>query len=178
MVIITRSTPSLTKMLQPGVGYTYTNSRGGASLVIDPVIISAPNTPFRVYEDSTAEGEAILRITAGTINNTLPTVSGSEIGTANAYIQKPAGSGFIVLYIPASPSSGAPFPASTPMVLFQPSVDPSSETGVDVALAKVDLTTTEANPIPVLTINQLVTGSLWGERFECGSQLDYWFSQI
>jgi hypothetical protein len=64
------------------------------------------------------------------------------------------------------------------LILFNPTVDPGSESGVDVAIAKVELTTTEANPIPVLTINQLVTGSLWGERFECGSQLDYWFSRI
>jgi|DEB19_MinimDraft_3_1074340.scaffolds.fasta_scaffold21172_2 hypothetical protein len=165
-------------MIQQGVGYTYTNNPRGASLVIDPVIAMQPHAPFKVYEDSTAEGEAILRVNAGTINNQLPLVGGAEIGTPNAYLQKPAGGGFIVLYIPASPSSGAPFPASAPLILFQPSIDPSSDTGVDVALAKVELITTADNPIPVMTINQLVTGSLWGERFECGSQLDYWFSQI
>ena len=138
----------------------------------------ATEHPFLVYEDSTPEGVAVLRIKPGTINNQLPLAGGAELGTPSAYIQKPAGSGFIVLYIPASPSSGAPFPASTPMILFQPSIDPSTDTGVDVALAKVDLITTGENPIPVLTIDQLVTGSLWGERFECGSQLDYWFSRI
>lgn len=164
-------------MIQPGIGYTFINDGRGASLIIDtpPAQVS---TPFSVYEDSTAEGEAILRISPGTINNQLPLVGGAEIGTPNAYLQKPAGSGFIVLYIPASPSSGEPFPASAPLILFQPSIDPSSETGVDVALAKIDLTTTEDNPIPVLTINQLVTGSIWGERFQCGSQLDYWFAHI
>ena len=164
-------------MITPGIGYTFQNSPDGFSLTIDQQTIKAEH-PFLVYEDSTPEGEAVLRIKPGTINNQLPNVSGNEIGTPSAYIQKPAGSGFIVLYIPASPSSGAPFPASTPMILFQPSIDPSSETGVDVALAKVDLITTGDNPIPVLTISQLVTGSLWGERFECGSQLDYWFAHI
>lgn len=164
-------------MITSGVGYTFTNSSKGFSLEIEQQTHTVEH-PFQVYEDSTAEGVAILRIKTGTINNQLPLVSGAEIGTANAYIQKPAGGGFIVLYIPASPSSGAPFPASAPLILFQPSIDPSSETGVDVALAKVDLITTEANPIPVLIIQQLVTGSLWGERFKCGSQLDYWFSQI
>lgn len=164
-------------MITPGIGYTITNSTKGFSLEIEQQSVTVDH-PFQVYEDSTAEGVAILRIKTGTINNQLPLVSGAEIGTENAYIQKPAGGGFIVLYIPASPISGAPFPASAPLILFQPSIDPSSETGVDVALAKVDLITTEANPIPVLIIQQLVTGSLWGERFECGSQLDYWFSQI
>jgi hypothetical protein len=164
-------------MITPGIGYTFQNSPDGFSLIIDQQSQKTEH-PFQVYEDSTPEGEAILRIKPGTINNQMPLASGAELGTPGAYLPKPAGSGFIILYIPASPSSGAPFPASTPMILFQPSIDPSSETGVDVALAKVDLITTGENPIPVLTIDQLVTGSLWGERFECGSQLDYWFSRI
>lgn len=164
-------------MITPGIGYTYRNSPDGFSLEIDQQRVTVEH-PFKVYEDSTEDGTAIIRIAPGTINNQLPLANGAELGTSGAYLDKPAGSGFIVLYIPASPSSGAPFPASAPLILFQPSVDPSSETGVDVALAKLEMTTTEANPIPVLTINQLVTGSLWGERFECGSQLDYWFSQI
>jgi hypothetical protein len=164
-------------MITPGVGYTYRNSPDGFSLIIDQQSQTTEH-PFKVYEDSTAEGTAVIRIAPGSINNQLPLVGGAEIGTANAYLEKPAGSGFIVLYTPASPSPGAPFPASAPLILFQPSVDPSDETGADVALAKVELTTTEGNPIPVLTISQLVTGSLWGERFECGNVVEYWFSQI
>lgn len=114
MVIITRSTPSLTKMLQQGVGYTYTNSRGGSSLVIDPVIISAPNTPFRVYEDSTAEGQAILRVSAGTFNNSFPTVNGSQVGEANAYFPAPSGTqSFILASLPAKAQARLSLPGQS-----------------------------------------------------------------
>jgi hypothetical protein len=177
---ITRSIPSLTKMLQQGVGYTYTNNRGGASLVIDPVIISAPNTPFRVYEDSTAEGQAILRVSAGTFNNTFPTVNGSQVGEANAYFTAPTASSIIYLSIPASETAGDPFPESTPEVrIAQGSTIPSNtSTEAYVGIAKVTVTPVPESTAKVYTFNQLVTGSLWGERFECGSQLDYWFSHI
>ena len=180
MATITRSIPSLTKMLQQGVGYTFTNSRGGASLVIDPVIISAPNTPFRVYEDSTAEGQAILRVTAGTFNNTFPTVNGSQVGEANAYLPAPSADSIIYLTIPASQSSGAAFPNGTPTVTLASgsTVPTNTATTAYVGLAKVKVTPVPESTAKVYTFNQLVTGSLWGERFECGSQLDYWFSQI
>jgi len=180
VVIITRSTPSLTNMLQPGVGYTYTNSRGGASLVIDPVIISAPNTPFRVYEDSTAEGQAILRVSAGTFNNSFPTVNGSQVGETNAYFPAPSGDSIIYLSIPASQSSGAPFPAgSVSVTLASGSTVPSNTASAAyVGICKVKVTPVPESTAKVYTFNQLVTGSLWGERFECGSQLDYWFAQI
>lgn len=165
-------------MLQQGVGYTYTNNPRGASLVIDQMVLSAPNTPFRVYEDTNEEGQAILRIAIGTINNQLPDVNEAEIGTAEAYLPKPAGSGFVILQIPATEATGAPFPSATPMVIFSSSVSPNDEVTAYVALAKIDLEATAENPTPTMTISQLVTGSLWGERFECGDQLDYWFSQI
>lgn len=180
MVIITRSTPNLTKMLQQGVGYTYTNSRGGASLVIDPVIISAPNTPFRVYEDSTAEGQAILRVSAGTFNNSFPTVNGSQVGEPNAYFPAPSADSIIYLSIPASQSSGAPFPAGSVSVTMTTgsTVPSNTATAAYVGLAKVKVTPVPESTAKVYTFSQLVTGSLWGERFECGSQLDYWFAHI
>jgi hypothetical protein len=167
-------------MLQQGVGYTYTNSRGGASLVIDPVIISAPNTPFRVYEDSTAEGQAILRVSAGTFNNSFPTVNGSQVGEPNAYFPAPSADSIIYLSIPASQSSGAPFPAGSVSVTMTTgsTVPSNTATAAYVGLAKVKVTPVPESTAKVYTFSQLVTGSLWGERFECGSQLDYWFAHI
>jgi hypothetical protein len=180
VVTITRSIPNLTKMLQQGVGYTYTNSPGGASLVIDPVVLSAPNTPFRVYEDSTAEGQAILRVSAGTFNNSFPTVAGVIIGEPAAYLPAPSGDSIVYLTIPASQSTGAPFPAgSVSVTLASGSTIPTNTASTAyVGLAKVKVTPVPESTAKVYTFNQLVTGSLWGERFECGSQLDYWFSQI
>jgi hypothetical protein len=163
-------------MIQPGIGYTFINDGRGASLIIDtaPAQVS---TPFSVYEDSTAEGTAILRITKGTINNQLPTVDGSEIGTDNAYLPKPTSSGFIVLEVPASEDSADTFPADVPTISFQATVPGYDNTMAYVALAKVDIITVPESP-PSMTINQLVTGSIWAERFQCGNQVDYWFSHI
>jgi hypothetical protein len=166
-------------MIQPGVGYTYTNDKRGSTLVIDTVA-PEPNHPFRLFEDSTAEGVAVVRISPGTFNNTLPTVNGAEIGAPEAYLPKPAGSGFFYLEIPASEETGDPFPADVPSVEFGSSVPSNNAVTAYVALAKAELIaeTSGGGSPPVLVISQLVTGSLWGERFECGSQLDYWFSHI
>lgn len=162
-------------MITPGIGYTITNSTKGFSLEIEQQTLVI-ETPFKVYEDSTDQGVSVIRIAAGTINNSLPTVGGAQMGTANAYLAKPGGSGFVYLMIPASNTDGAAFPSGTPQVLFASSVPSHNATTAYVGLAKVDVTT--ANDAQVTTIRQLVTGSLWGERFKCGSQLDYWFSQI
>jgi len=162
-------------MITPGIGYTFQNSPDGFSLVIDQQTQKTEH-PFQVYEDSTAEGVAVLRIKSGTINNQLPTVGGTLIGGSSAYLSKPGSSGFVTLTIPASQSSGAPFPASSPQVTFNSTIPSNSQSTAYVGLAYIKVTTVDG--ASVMTIDQLVTGSLWGERFECGSQLDYWFSQI
>jgi hypothetical protein len=167
-------------MIQQGVGYTYTNNPRGASLVIDPVIAMLPHTPFKVYEDSTAEGQAILRVNAGTFNNAFPTINGTAVGEPNAYLPAPSGDSIIYLSIPASQSTGAPFPAgSVSVTLGSGSTIPSNTASTAyVGLAQVKVTPVPESTAKVYTFNQLVTGSLWGERFECGSQLDYWFAHI
>jgi hypothetical protein len=166
-------------MIQPGVGYTFTNDRRGSSLLIDTVQ-QAETPPLSVFEDSTAEGVAILRVSAGTINNSFPTINGTQVGQANAYFARPTSSSIVYLSIPASQSSGAPFPASTPsLILAGGSTIPSnSASAAYVGIAKIEAVTVPGTDTIVLTISQLTTGSLWGERFECGSQLDYWFAHI
>lgn len=162
-------------MLTPGLGYTFTNSPKGYSLEIEQQT-QVIDAPFRVYEDSTAEGVSVIRISPGTINNQLPTVGGTLIGGSSAYLPKPGASGYVTLTVPASEDSGAPFPASSPQVTFNANIPLNSPTNAYVGLAYIKVTTFQG--ASVMTIDQLVTGSLWGERFECGSQLDYWFSQI
>lgn len=162
-------------MLTPGVGYSITNSPKGYSLEIEQQT-QVIDTPFRVYEDSTSNGTAIIRISPGTINNVLPTVGGSQIGGASAYLAKPQSSGFVILSIPASATPGSAFPSGTPQVTFNATVQASSAEMAFVALASITAISQDGSTI--LTINQLVTGSLWGERFECGEELDYWFSRI
>lgn len=166
-------------MIQQGVGYTYTNDRRGSSLIIDTVA-AEPSAPFRVYEDSTDTGTAILRVSAGTFNNTFPTINGTQVGQPAAYFARPTASSIIYLTIPASQTTGAAFPAGTPTVTLGAgsTIPTANATTAYVGIAKVDVVTVSGTSTQVLTITQLATGSLWGERFKCGSQLDYWFAHI
>ena len=167
-------------MINPGVGYTFSNDKRGTALIIDTFVPAKYTHPFRVYEDSTAEGQAILKVTPGTLNNIFPTINGTAVGETGAHFSLPSSDSIIYLTIPASQSSGAAFPAGTPTItLAGGSTIPSkTETTAYVGIAKIKATPVEGGQ-PVLEISPLVSGSLWGERFKCGSSsAEYWFSQI
>ena len=168
-------------MFQQGVGYTFTTDPKGTSLVIDPQIIPKPNVPFRLFEDSTPEGVAILRVSAGTFNNIIPTINGQQLGQPGAYFQKPSGNNIVYLSAQASQNTQAQFPEGTPTIVLAggSSVPPSTATSAFVAIALITSATPAGTDVPVLTMHQLVNGSIWGERFECGNNpVLYWFAQV
>lgn len=167
-------------MITQGVGYTFQNSPGGLSLVIDPPTPLKRDGAFYVYEDTTADGVAVIRINAGTFNNTFPTVNGVQAGLPTAYLARPSATSIVVLTAPASQTSNAPFPSDTPTITMVSgtNVPAATATTAKVAIAKIVATPVEGSAVPVLEITQLISGSIWGERYSCGSQLDYWFSQI
>lgn len=163
-------------MITQGLGYTFNNSPCGSSLIIDQPAYTLPIGGFYVYLDTDTSGTEVLKITAGTINNSLPTVSGTIIGNENAHLTKPTSNGFIVLEMPASEVTSAAFPSDQATIKFASSIATSTKTKAFLGIAKIKVITVEQ--AQVVTIQQLVSGSVWGERFECGTQLDYWFSQI
>jgi len=167
-------------MITQGVGYTFQNSPDGLSLIIDPPTPLKRDKPFDVYEDSTEQGVPIIRINAGTFNNTFPTVNGVQAGLPTAYLARPSTTSIVVLTATASATSNAPFPSGTPTItmLGGTNVPAATATTVKVAIAKIVATPVEGSATPALEITQLISGSIWGERYECGSHLDYWFSQI
>lgn len=167
-------------MITPGVGYTFRNSPDGFSLEIDQPLTVKDNRGFYVYEDSTSDGIPILRINAGTINSVFPTVNGVQVGEQAAYLPRPTSNSIVMLTIPASEESGQPFPSEVPTITVRggSTLPSQTETQAFVALAKIIATPVEGSPLPALEITQLVSGSLWGERYECGSDLNYWFSHI
>lgn len=162
-------------MIQQGVGYTATNSSSGQSLQIDAIGFYKETLPFFVYEDTNEEGQGVLRINPGTFNNELPTVSGVEIGEPGATLPLPQSSSIVALRIPAALGS---FPADTVTVeWFTGNAVPPSDEGVAyVAIALVKVMEEAGNK--QFVISNLVSGSLWGERFQCGEELEYWFSRI
>ena len=164
-------------MLQDGVGYTLNSSSGGQSLVIDVPSRYKETLPFFVYEDTNTAGQAILKINPGTFNNELPTVGGVSIIEPLANLPMPSATSVVALMIPASADF---FPSSTPSIQwFTGSAPPENEEGVAyVAIALVQKMTQPGGGEDFFKISNLVSGSLWGERFQCGEELEYWFSRI
>jgi hypothetical protein len=162
-------------MLQQGVGYTVTNSSGGQSLTIDAIGIYKETLPFFIYEDSTEAGARCFRLNAGTFNNQFPTVGGAQVGQPAAYLPEPGATSVVVLTIPASESA---FPSGACTIALTPgTAAPESSAGTAyVILGRIDVTTAQGDK--QFAVSNLVSGSLWGERFKCGEELQYWFSRI
>jgi hypothetical protein len=162
-------------MIQQGVGYTAVNSSSGQSLLIDAIAVYKETLPFFIYEDTNAQGDRCFRLNAGTFNNEFPTISGVVIGEPEACLPEPSATSLVVLTIPAS--QGA-FPDGTCTIDLQPGTTPpvagASEAYVVLGRIKV----TQESGSKEFAIDNLVSGSLWGERFQCGEELEYWFSRI
>lgn len=167
-------------MLQQGVGYTFSNASGGSSLTIDTIARYKETLPFFVYEDTDASGNTVFRINAGTFNNVFPTVNGATVGEANAYLAAPTATSLVVLTVPASGGTSPALPAGTPTIAIQSgtTVPANTATVARLALAKITVTTEAGSSDKTFTVSNLVSGSLWGERFQCGDDLEYWFSRI
>lgn len=162
-------------MLQQGVGYTVNNSSGGQSLVVDAVGIYKETLPFFIYEDTTEAGARCFRLNAGTFNNQFPTVGGATVGEPSAYLAEPASTSLVVMTIPASESA---FPAGGVTIgLTAGTTPPAADASTAyVVLGKIRVTTSAGEK--EFAVDNLVSGSIWGERFKCGQKLEYWFSRI
>lgn len=162
-------------MIQQGVGYTVTNSSGGQSLTIDAIGIYKETLPFFIYEDTNEAGARCFRLNAGTFNNQFPTVGGATIGEPAAVLAEPSATSLVVLTIPAS--QGA-FPAGNATISLVAGTNPpaADESTAYVVLGRINVT--EDSGSKTFAVDNLVSGSLWGERFECGEELQYWFSRI
>ena len=162
-------------MLQQGAGYTVTNSSGGQSLTIDAVGIYKETLPFFIYEDTNEAGARCFRINAGTFNNEFPTVGGAEIGQPAAFLPEPGATSLVVMTIPAS-ETAFPAGACTIGLTAGNTAPEASESTAYVVLGRIRVTTSSGGK--EFAVDNLVSGSLWGERFQCGEELEYWFSRI
>jgi hypothetical protein len=162
-------------MIQQGVGYTVTNSSGGQSLTVDTTAIYKETLPFFIYEDTNEAGARCFRLNAGTFNNEFPTIGGATIGLPAAFLAEPSATSVVVLTIPASESA---FPAGAcTIALTAGTTAPEASAGTAyVILGRIDVTTAQGDK--QFAVSNMVSGSLWGERFKCGEELEYWFSRI
>lgn len=148
-------------MIQQGIGYTYTNSRGGASLIIDQAA-PAPLPPLTVYEDLNEAGQGVLKVTPGTVNNVVP---------SPLQVSFPSGSGssfMVVIKCTGAKNQRFPIQATVEVVTETEAQNDTDGYGY-LAIASLSKTTTPssvegAQPIISWNVNQLVSGSVWAER--------------
>lgn len=194
--------------IQPGVGYTFTASSLGENINVQfpwqpiplyPTPVEEPCTPFKVknVKEEAGEGEGTIvtfDICPGTFNNLMPQVyNGVEEAweylddltegyklvlefdsttSSNVYLRvgpDPTTSAFP----PAAPGGGPddPYPRVYSTGLALPA--DTDEFGY-VLLAKVNALGSGA-----YSVDQYVTGSLWGDRIKLGSQTaQYYYARI
>ena len=149
-------------MIQPGVGYTYTNGPGGMSLVIDDQP-SIPSQPFKVMGYKETSGYKV-KVTPGTVNNVIPYINGTLI-TDPTYtpLTAPSSAGTYVVAIKCNADAApAPFPRSDSEIVIESYPTTDTDTEGYIALAILTLTSTSGGLVG--SISQSVSGSLWAER--------------
>lgn len=164
-------------MIQPGVGYTYTNGPGGMSLVIDDPYIPPSDFPFKVIS-SKSGSDYLVRVIPGTINNIEPTMNTPPVQlsavpppTLNIGNSASPTTVYIYLKMPVAASGTPPAFPDAPEIIHDTTAQTSTDTEAYLLLAIVD------NSTGVVT--QYVSGSQWGERYKCGANdAVYYFGRI
>jgi len=164
-------------MIQQGIGYTYTNSRGGASLIIDQAA-PAPLPPLTVYEDLNEGGQSVLKVTPGTVNNVVP---------SPLQVSFPSGSGssfMVVIKCTGAKNQRFPIQATVEVVTATEATQDTDGYGY-LAIAYLTKTTTPSAvegdaPSVSWTVSQLVSGSVWAERRKLTepNTAFYYFSKV
>jgi len=150
--------------IQPGVGYNLISSSQGTDLVVDQpfvnyIAIGDSVHPFKVFLTGTT-----ATVVTGAVNNSIPTnMNDSLTLTDGGYVWVAAG----------YDSTNKAFPDPTNLTIAAGATLPTSTTSVAyIALAQ----------IVSGTVNQLVTGSLWGDRIQVGSggtaSAHYYFARV
>jgi len=195
--------------IQPGVGYTFTSSSLGTNLNIERPwapwttynVVEDVCAPFKVKNVKTVtEGESSIvtyEICPGTINNLMPQVY-NETSEAFEYLDGLTAGAKLILdfdgtssslvYLRVGPDASSPFafPQGAPIGTADPD-DPypriyntggalpaDTETLAYLLIAKVN-----ALGGGVYSVDQYVTGSLWGDRVKVnGMTAKYYYARI
>ena len=162
--------------VQPGVGYTFTNSGGAFALTIDePWVYQTQPHPFKVF-CSKSGSDYIVRVVPGTINNIEPTISGQQLSavpapTLNIGFSASPQTVYIYLQMPVGASGTPPPFPDNPIVMHDTAPQTSTNSTAYLLLASVDNSTG--------AVSQYVSGSQWGERYKCGANdASYYFGLV
>ena len=152
--------------VQPGVGYTFTNSGGAFALTIDePWVYQTQPHPFKVF-CSKSGSDYIVRVVPGTINNIEPTMSSQQLSavpapTMNIGFSASPQTVYIYLQMPVGTSGTPPPFPDGPTIMNDTSPQTSTNSTAYLLLASVDNSTG--------AVSQYVSGSQSGERYKCGT---------
>jgi len=187
--------------IQPGVGYTFDSSSKGFTLDTSEQFPDNPTTattPFQVVDLGPSGSNYRYRVIPGTLNNLVPLIY-DVVSSANVLLDRtsagvanpPIGQlsinsstkeSWIYLRAGISASTGA-FPdsdnttANYPFVLSSDLELTDTDTYGYVLLGKF---TMDSSSAPTKgTLNQYVTGSLWGDRLKLGTlTAKYYYARI
>ena len=162
-------------MIQPGVGYTYTNGPGGMSLVIDDVAPAPALSPFTVIKGKLA-GDNIIKVVPGMVNSVIPYINGTLM-TDPTYtpltVPSSAGTYVVAIKCNADPPP-AYFPKDDSEIVIEeyPTTDTDTEGYIALAILTVDAAAGGGFSV---TVNQSVAGSLWAERHKYTEPDTAWY---
>lgn len=187
---------------QPGAGYGFTSSGYGFSLnTIPPFqaeeVSTAQDHPFKVRAEFGGSATDLrVYVTAGTVNNIVPSVFGGGSEPLLTDIPQPysviPGGSFTAyrIYIRMGlnsttnvfPTSDRDSTARYPQVWYEPESEdpPTDPSDTDIyAYIKIGRIVVNNSTTTVTAIQQFVTGSLWVSRIKVGSlTARYFYSRI
>jgi hypothetical protein len=156
-------------MIQQGVGYTFTSDRRGSSLLIDQPLPTESN-PLTVSDDVDTNGQGVLRVKPGTVNNVMPTINGTRLDAATPpTLNLPFGSEsefMVVIKCTGEKNKRFPIAATVEIVTSIEATQDNDGYGY-LAIASLTKVSSTAQGEPTIyswNINQLVSGSVWAER--------------
>lgn len=137
----------MNKSIEPGDGYTVNNFGGAGSLSIDsPPVQFYPDIPLSVQLAETGK----VYIIPGTVNQLIPTVSGTYIDAIPRPTITVAASGYIILEV--SRVAGQPFPNS-PVIYYSATIPSDTTSKGYFNLASVTVTGTPATGLGLAVNN-------------------------
>jgi hypothetical protein len=194
--------------MQPGVGYTFTSSSQGHNLNIieqwsplTPVIESLGH-PFKIVNVSIVGSAVRYRVESGNVNNIVPVIddvaSGTKVKldrssgglpnpptgeltstsfdatTKTSYIVMRAGPDATTSVFPSSDVTSNRYPL---IVGSNAAVPTDTDTWGFVIIGSISVDSITAPT--TLSVNQYVTGSLWGDRIKLGTlTARYYYARI
>jgi hypothetical protein len=160
-------------MFSQGIAFQISNG-GVAYNTTQDFVPSITRSPFFVYLVK-EEGADAVRVVTGTVNNVIPLINGT-IMTNPAYtpILLPTSDGDYQIVVKCKAD---PPPASFPKLDSEIKVETYPTTDTDsegyIALANIRIETVSGNK--TITVNQLVSGSLWAERHKYTQPDTAWY---